>query len=114
MKIKNILLTSLVSASLIAPVSTAQARGTTDQTTATIVGAATGAIIGNAFGKNTKSTLIGATVGGLAGNAMPTAIKKQKPKSAMNANTLNTINPSITNTNAKSIVNAIGTTINPF
>ncbi|WP_312265526.1 glycine zipper domain-containing protein [Neisseria sp.] len=80
MKIKNILLTSLVSASLIAPVSTAQARGTTDQTTATIVGAATGAIIGNAFGKNTKSTLIGATVGGLAGNAYAYRNKKAEAK----------------------------------
>ena len=45
---------------------------------------------------------------------MPTAIKKRKPKSAMNANTLNTISPSITNINTKSIVDAIETTINPF
>ena len=80
MKLKNILLSTLVSAALIAPAGAAQARGTTNQTTATIVGAATGAIVGNAFGKNTQSTLIGATVGGLAGNAYAYRNKKADAK----------------------------------
>ena len=80
MKIKNILLSTLISASLIIPAGAVQARGTTNQTTATIVGAATGAIVGNAFGKDTQSTLIGATVGGLAGNAYAYRNKKAEAR----------------------------------
>ncbi len=44
--------------------------GTTTTTDGALIGAGTGALIGQAIGGNTGSTLIGAAVGGLAGGAI--------------------------------------------
>jgi len=44
--------------------------GTTTTTDGALLGAAGGAIVGQAIGGNTGSTLIGAAVGGLAGGAI--------------------------------------------
>ncbi|WP_049256600.1 glycine zipper domain-containing protein [Neisseria bacilliformis] len=47
----------------------AQARGTANQTKATLAGAAAGAALGGALGGDGQSILLGAAAGGLAGNA---------------------------------------------
>ena len=44
--------------------------GTTTTTDGALIGAGTGALIGQAIGGNTGATLIGAAVGGLAGGAI--------------------------------------------
>lgn len=75
---KKALLAALVSAALVLPAGTVQARGTTNQTKATIAGAAAGAAVGAAMGKDARSAVIGATIGGLAGNAYAYHNKKME------------------------------------
>lgn len=76
--IRKAMITALAASALVlAPV--AQAR-MTDRTTATIVGAAVGGVIGSAAGNNMESTLIGAALGGTAGNLY--AKRNQKREAA--------------------------------
>lgn len=69
MNFKQTLFSVLTSAALIFSSGAAEARGTANQTKATIAGAAAGAALGALAGQDTKSTLIGAAAGGLLGNA---------------------------------------------
>lgn len=62
-------LTVILSAALLALPVSAHARGTADQTKATLAGAAAGAAVGAVLGKDTTGMLIGAAGGALAGNA---------------------------------------------
>ncbi|MFC3874498.1 glycine zipper domain-containing protein [Neisseria musculi] len=74
---KSMITVLAASALVLAPL--AQAR-MSDRTTATIVGAAVGGVIGSAAGNNMESTLIGAALGGTAGNLY--AKRNQKRKAA--------------------------------
>lgn len=60
----------------------AQARGTDNQTKATLAGAALGAALGGLVGNNKESVLIGAAAGGLAGNAYAYHNKKMNQRDA--------------------------------
>lgn len=70
---------ALMTAALIAPTA-AQARGTSNQTKATIVGAVAGAALTGAMGGDGQSMLLGAAAGGLAGNAYAYHNKKMNQK----------------------------------
>lgn len=71
---------ALMSAALALPATAVHARGTSDQTKATIVGAAAGAVLTGALGGDGKSMLLGAAAGGLAGNAYAYHNKKMEQK----------------------------------
>lgn len=56
--------------------------GTTDRTTATIVGAAVGGVVGSVAGNNMESTLLGAAIGGTAGNLIAKNNQKKEVNKA--------------------------------
>lgn len=66
------------------PPMAAQARGTDNQTKATLAGAAVGAALGGIIGNDSQSVLIGAAAGGLAGNAYAYHNKKMNQRDAEN------------------------------
>jgi len=68
MKRLHITLLTIASASLI--MSGCASTGTSKTTDGALIGAAGGALIGQAIGHNTGSTLAGAAIGGLAGAAI--------------------------------------------
>lgn len=69
MTYQKYLTVALTAAALAFPSVSAQARGTDNQTKATIAGAVAGAALTGAMGGNGQSMLLGAAAGGLAGNA---------------------------------------------
>ncbi|WP_416191886.1 glycine zipper domain-containing protein [Neisseria sp. CCUG12390] len=71
---------ALMSAALVLPSTAVHARGTSNQTKATLVGAAAGAVLTGALGGDGKSMLLGAAAGGLAGNAYAYHNKKMEQK----------------------------------
>lgn len=71
---------ALMSAALVLPTTAVHARGTSNQTKATIVGAAAGAVLTGALGGDGQSMLLGAAAGGLAGNAYAYHNKKMEQK----------------------------------
>ena len=68
MNLKKSLVVALTASALVFPAA-AQARGTDNQTKATLAGAAVGAALSGAAGANGSQMLMGAVAGGLAGNA---------------------------------------------
>jgi len=68
MKQFHITLLTIATASLI--LSGCASTGTTQTTDGALIGAAGGALLGQAIGHNTGSTLAGAAIGGLAGAAI--------------------------------------------
>lgn len=75
---------ALTASALALPPMAAQARGTDNQTKATIAGAALGAALGGIVGQDRESVLIGAAAGGLAGNAYAYHNKKMNRLEAEN------------------------------
>ncbi|WP_416189864.1 glycine zipper domain-containing protein [Neisseria sp. CCUG17229] len=71
---------ALMSAALILPSTAVHARGTSNQTKATVVGAVAGAALTGALGGDGQSMLLGAAAGGLAGNAYAYHNKKMDQK----------------------------------
>jgi uncharacterized protein YcfJ len=68
---KKLHLTALIAASAsMILMSGCASTGTSQTTDGAVIGAASGALLGQAIGHNTGSTLIGAAVGGLAGAAI--------------------------------------------
>jgi len=70
-RIKKLHLTTLLLASAaMISMTGCVSTGTTTTTDGALIGAGTGALVGQAIGGNTGATLIGAAVGGLAGGAI--------------------------------------------
>jgi len=67
---KRLHLTLLAAASTAVLMSGCASTGTSKTTDGALIGAAGGALIGQAIGRNTGSTLAGAAIGGLAGAAI--------------------------------------------
>lgn len=71
---------ALLSVALVFPTAAVYAHGTTNQTKATLAGAAAGAAVTGALGGDSKSMLLGAAAGGLIGNAYAYHNKKMDQK----------------------------------
>lgn len=69
-----------MSMALVLPTTAAYAHGTTNQTKATLAGAAAGAAVTGALGGDGTSMLLGAAAGGLVGNAYAYHNKKMDQK----------------------------------